>query len=406
MKTRLLINLYLSLLVIATYSCSKSDLDVAGQGNGEIAKDGSISIENQNPVLDLMLKASNDKGIVKAMHSEALSSLEVGLEESVYFNDILSNDAATRVVSEKSVLKSFIHSNLSLNGSALRAANSNDVFKIDDVEIYWPYSEDWDGISQPVIVLNNSDGTQYIEEDKTYAYKFTKDGGHYVIDTLIVDENYAENNPVWVVNKNHVSLQDIINLKSGNFASTKYIPRQETNTLTRSAEPGSYVSTLMIKSIQSTQQHDDWLNGGSEYIIYWGFPANEIFKLGEHHTGQIHFSRKEIKKRTTKTINFTGNYDWDKTQTHNKIKVIEFDPGKNVKFTFSLKGKYKAVEGEFKTEITLNNNDDFIMEYLVPRKAYMKKENQVSTYLFKNKFEGSGVTVITNLYAEETVEPF
>lgn len=403
MKIKLLTNLCLSLLFISIYSCSKSELYIVEQYNNEI---GSISIKRENPILNLMLKASNEKDIVEAMHKEALSSLGIGLEESVYFNDILSDDASTRVVSEKSILKNFINSNISLKGEALRTTTFNDVFEINDVEIYWPYSEDWDGVSQPVIVFNNNNDNQYIEDDKTYAYKFIKDGDTYIVDTLVVDENYAENNPVWVINKNHVSLEDIVNLKLGNYSSTNYIPRQKNNSSTRDGELGSYVSTLMIKTIQSTKQHDSWLDGGSEYIIYWGFPVDAVFNLGEHHTGQIHFSRKEIKRKAIKTINFTGNYDWDKAQTHNKIKVMEFDPGKNIKITFSLKGKYKGVEGEFKTEITINNNDDFIMEYLIPRKAYMKKENQVSQYLFKNEFTGRGVTLVTNLYAEETIDAF
>lgn len=400
MNFRLLINLCLSLLVVSMYSCSKLEQDLVEQDNKEIVKVGNLSAKSDNQILDLMLKASNDQNVVQAMHKETLASLSVGLEESVYFNEVLSNDASTRVVSEKSILKSFINSNFALNENTFRSTN----FKIDDVEIYWPYSEDWDGKTQPVIVFNSNDENQYIEDDKTYAYKFVENGTSYTVDTLIVDENYAEKNPVWVINQNNISLNDIINFKNGNYASTNYIPHQENNSVTRTTS--SYVSTLTIKSIQATVQHDSWLDGGSEYIIFWGFPADKVFKLGEHHTGQIKFSRKEIKRKTTRIINFIGNYDWDKTQTHNKIKVVEFDPGKDIKFTFSLKGEYKGIGGEFKTEIKINDNDDFIMEYLVPRKAYMKKVNQISQYLFKDEFSGSGVNIVTTLRAEETVELF
>ncbi len=101
MKIKLLTNLCLSLLFISIYSCSKSELYIVEQYNNEI---GSISIKRENPILNLKLKASNEKDIVEAMHKEALSSLGIGLEESVYFNDILSDDASTRVVSEKSIL--------------------------------------------------------------------------------------------------------------------------------------------------------------------------------------------------------------------------------------------------------------------------------------------------------------
>ena len=44
-------------------------------------------------VFDLMLAASTSQDLVNIMHEEAKASLSVGLEESVYFEEILSGDS-------------------------------------------------------------------------------------------------------------------------------------------------------------------------------------------------------------------------------------------------------------------------------------------------------------------------
>lgn len=67
-----------------------------------------------------------------------------------------------------------------------------------DVQIYWPYSERWDGETMPVITFDPENGA---EANIGYRIVETPDGGR-TCEVVEVDEEMAENVPVWVVNRN------------------------------------------------------------------------------------------------------------------------------------------------------------------------------------------------------------
>lgn len=79
--------------------------------------------QSENPLVNLMLKASNSKEVVLAMHNEALSSLDAGLEESVYFDEVIGE---TGTKSQDGVNRSIIR-----NFLMDEVSSSN---KIDDKE--------------------------------------------------------------------------------------------------------------------------------------------------------------------------------------------------------------------------------------------------------------------------------
>lgn len=353
--------------------------------------------QSENPLVNLMLKACNSKEVVLAMHNEALSSLDAGLEESVYFDEVIgetgtkSQDGVNR-----SIIRNFLMDEVS---SSNRLMTKNvEVFDLNGIEIYWPYSDNWDGVSQPVVVLNTGDDNQYIEADKTFAYRFVQDGDDVDIETIIVDERYAEENPVWVINHSDVSLSDIVSLKTGNYEGTAYVPRKVADS------DRTNVCELMANTIKSVKQHDDWLNGGSEYIIYWFFPYGEDQdKLKYNCTSQIKISRKEIKAGKARTINFVGNFDWAMAQRYNKLKVIEFDPGADINIPIKLSVEVKGVKLSIETKISINKNDERVMEYEIPRSALFTTETKVSDTEYTKSFYGDGVTVKTTLTSYESV---
>ena len=54
-----------------------------------------------------------------------------------------------------------------------------------EMQIYWPYSENWDGESLPLITFDPGDGSE-----SNYAYVVSGSGGGYVVtDSVFVDEN-------------------------------------------------------------------------------------------------------------------------------------------------------------------------------------------------------------------------
>ena len=67
-----------------------------------------------------------------------------------------------------------------------------------DVQIYWPFSEEWNGETMPVITYDPEDGSEV-----NVGYRLcVDDDGFRRVEEVIVDEAMADEVPVWVVNRN------------------------------------------------------------------------------------------------------------------------------------------------------------------------------------------------------------
>lgn len=67
-----------------------------------------------------------------------------------------------------------------------------------DMQIYWPYYENWDSKALPVITFDPEDGSE-----KNIGYQISMaDDGSRKVEEVIVDEEMAKSRPVWVINRN------------------------------------------------------------------------------------------------------------------------------------------------------------------------------------------------------------
>lgn len=346
-------------------------------------------VSNTNTFVDLILKASINNSIVESMHSEAVNSASKGLDESVYLEEILNTeDAQTKSEGSKSILKNYFVENYS---QALTKTSEEETFSINDVEIYWPYCENWDGITQPVIVINTYDDSQFIEDDKVYAYKVVEKDNEYSLDTLIVDEIYSMENPVWVINKSDVSLEEIISIQNASHNN---------NTLDTKSP---YLCETKVVTFKATEHHDVWVNGGSEFEIHWLFPSlnNEVLT---NKSGLIKFTRGEINDGKTKTVNFLANLDWMVSQYCNRMIVLEVDESAAKEVSLSL--PIKLADGTtISPSVTLKINklDDSIMDYNIYRHAMFTVETQVDATHYQRYFSGGGTTLLVSIRSVETV---
>ena len=355
-------------------SCEKSDI---------IANEG-LTQQSTDCILDLMLKASTDTTIVRSMNNEAITSHKAGLEESVYLEDVINNDGTiVRSGASSSILKEYIVNNLTTYSTR---SDEDVTMVVNDVEIYWPYCDNWDGYSQPVIVINEYNESQFIEDDKVYAYKYINNGIDCEIEEIIVDEEYAKHNPVWVISKSDVTLEYITYLKTKKYNASQNITR---------ATGSEQIYEVTATKLTSTEQHDSWLDGGSEYVIYWFHPdVNKNDSLRVNISGQIKLSRKEITNATPKDVSFICNFDWATDQRYNRLKIIEFDPGSNMTFPITLKfTTSENKEVTLGTEITINENDEHIMEYEIPRQSMFSSATYVNDSLYRRDFTCLGVTL-------------
>ena len=91
-----------------------------------------------------------------------------------------------------------------------------------DIQIYWPYSENWDGETLPIITYDPGYGA---ETNMGYVLEYGPEGAE-VVDSVLVDEALAMTRPVWVINRNDDAGFTPLEmfLKSGTDASSEYAP--------------------------------------------------------------------------------------------------------------------------------------------------------------------------------------
>lgn len=141
-----------------------------------------------------------------------------------------------------------------------------DALSESDIQIYWPYSEDWDGEQFPLVTFDPGFGAE-----SNYAYEIRRSGdGLVVVDSVYVDENVARTRPVWVINRNDDSA---------------FTPASLVEPLApgrSSSRAGS--RTLLLRSVQMLRNYDSWFAGASEFMIkigsVRGFSASTEAELG------------------------------------------------------------------------------------------------------------------------------
>ena len=140
-----------------------------------------------------------------------------------------------------------------------------------DIQIYWPYSDEWDGTSLPVVTFDPEDGAAV---NKGYRLMVEDDGSRRV-EEVVVDEEMAKETPVWVVNRNddagYTSLEmlrrDDPQWGEGGGAIIVNPTRSgEGNPVTKAG-----LKTLILKDFTMNRNYDSWFAGASEFFVKIGY---------------------------------------------------------------------------------------------------------------------------------------
>jgi len=136
-----------------------------------------------------------------------------------------------------------------------------------DIQIYWPYSENWDGSALPIVTFAPSDDTQ----ETNVGYRlYYDDEGVMRSEKLMVDEQMAVESPVWVINRNDDSGCRPLELIRKNDPGWG-MPGGEISVETKGDAGGErIVRTLILKDFTMNRNYDCWFAGASEFFIKIG----------------------------------------------------------------------------------------------------------------------------------------
>ncbi len=233
-----------------------------------------------------------------------------------------------------------------------------------DVQIYWPFSENWDGETLPVITFDPEDGS-----DVNIGYEFSiGDDGFRHVEEVVVDEGTAEEVPVWVVNRN----------SDAGFTSLEMLRREDPqwgegggNIIVRPSEKpesksGDVSKCLVLKDFTMNRNYDSWFAGASEFFVKIGyledFTASTEAELRLYNPLVTDFmivvKRKQMGIK--QNINAMLMSDWSDKSDACAFMITEDDGGTRTEW--STKAKVYVAGKSYGVEISIpfNKRDDVV----------------------------------------------
>ena len=222
-----------------------------------------------------------------------------------------------------------------------------------DMQIYWPFSEDWDGQSPPVVTYDPGFGA---ESNFGYEIRFDADGAH-VGDSLLVTETLAKHRPVWVINRNDDAA----------FTPLEFFTRADTTgTKATMDKTKGHEYILSIKDFKMLRNYDSWFAGASEFFVKSGavdgFKATKEEDLRNYTPAVTDFMIVVRRKQVRTKVPFDALLLTDFTDQMDKIAflVTEDDGGTTTSWKSSAVVKYNSKSYGFEVELPYKDKDDIV----------------------------------------------
>ena len=251
-----------------------------------------------------------------------------------------------------------------------------------DMQIYWPFSQDWDGKSFPIVTFDPGYGAE-----SNYGYEVRIDAsGAHVVDSVLVTEQVAMERPVWVINRNDDAAFTPWELFAEEQQEEQTKAGKDNKTTTAENE---YI--FSICNFKMLRHYDSWFGGASEFFIKTGavdgFKATKDEDLKNYSPSMTDFMVVVRRNQLGKKIPFNAVLLTNFTDQMEKIAfmVIEDDGGTTTSWKCSAVVKYNSKQYGFELEIPYKDKDDVVWR------------GQLTRNYFKDLFDKGGGTLTSRL---------
>lgn len=393
-------SIILAMLCIAFASCEKQQDNVL---------DNKIQTEKTSTEYEyskVIRKMNLTPDMCKEIHNYVNQSIAFGLDEEVRFIEVLNTNETSKVLTRTNDEPSSFSESFMLATAKTRSnANSENFIDLEnsEVQIYWPYSEYWDGVTPPTITYAPED----INQDWNYGYitRTNEDGSTYE-EQVIVNDAYALENPVWIINSNETPYNELPCFTNGENSKNSIMfangnPQENTE---ESKENTSFVSvtphlpyptncvySVYLESLSCTKQYDNIFRGGPEFIIQLG--QSDDYVIDEHNLTslnmavslvRVNLTRSEVNVGAPKYVYAIINSDWLPEENDAAFMIHEKDPyGKQTNWVASLSITWEGKVYGASVSIPYGTKDTMIYKNRYTRDFIFSTNNI-------NKTHGSG----------------
>lgn len=313
-----------------------------------------------------------------------------GYDEEYTLEKLFSNPGAgvgdettATKTSSGNTMRDLISSYLEENISATKAGRSVEeiisALEESDMQIYWPYSEDWDGKTFPIVTFDPGNGAE-----SNYGYLLGVDeDGNKTVDSVFVNEAVARDHPVWVINRNDDSeyeplLYTVPSKSSVNPASSSVVVPFALADTRSSAN-----RCLFIRSFEMKRNYDSWFGGASEFWIKCGtvngFSAKTEEDLRNYSPSVTDLMIVVKRKDVGAAVPFNAILLTDFTDQLDKLAflITEDDGGTVTTWKCEATVKLKSKTYGFDISIPFNEKDDIVWRGQLAA-SYFQSEDEVT----------------------------
>lgn len=352
-------------------SCSSDELDSRFQEKDVIfTKSFDNDTFDLSEIANLMATVDFTEEVMNEIKLGVEHSLHYGQDETYRFRDMIYCDSSKIYRKSTSILIDQIKS---MNVVDINKGKLLNYLSDNDIQIYWPYSKRWDGKSKPIITFcyeNESQSVGY--------YLVNRSDGMYTLDSVIVDEDFIKKNTVWVINRNHISYEDLPCFEDGEYSKNGIFYHSEAAMLALNMQKGKSTSSgaVYIGNINCLNTHDGGLSGGPELKFSWGHVSTMMTPTTHVNTFHKTLTKDEVKVELQ--INYCIQPAWDQYAKTNYLLVTERDGGgsKTLKKELTYISWVDSKEYNIEVSVPYEKNDDFLFDQILNRDDIFSKENK------------------------------
>ena len=376
-------------------SCKEENDNQFFFSTGQLSEEELIIKDKLDNVAVIVCGILEDKSDCDEVKYGVDANIMYGLDEELRFVDLLSPQKS-KILDNSSKNSSF-SKRLALAFDEAKT-KSDDTYDLetfvlnDNVQIYWPYSENWDGTEMPTVTFN-----PLLPIDENIGYKKVfLDNGDYRIDKIVVDEEYCVNHPVWIINQNETDYDDIPSFVDDEYKKGDVIYLQQsfdTKSETLSyLNDSSKIYEIQIGEVRCTKQYDIIWNGGADlYFKMIGTrQTGEKFAEVDYNNGSLSAKLKRSDIRKKKWIQYYSavNVDWSPNELENGFLLYENDGGNKEKsFDGNLTFQISKLKISCEFSFPYGKRDEVIYQMIWDRCAFFsgnKGENDPNVTLNNN----------------------
>ena len=363
---------FAALASLALVSCEMLDDDA-----DKHAADGDSTHVELSEIAEILAAVPLQKSHLEEVHKAVVASSQNGYDEEYTMKNLFDapgtgvGDVQSESTDSKSggeeclrdLIEQYVRkTSTKAAGRTLNPDEFLEALSASDIQIYWPFSEDWDGESMPVITFDPED-----DSDANMGYRLiTDDDGSRYVEEVVVDEEMAAEVPVWVVNRN----------SDAGFTTLEMLRREDPDwgvgggtvivkPKTRAGSSASF-QTLLLKDLTMHRNQDSWFAGGSEIWVKTGslddFTASTEAELRLYNPLVTDFlvvvKRSQVGR--PQPFNAVLIPEWNPQMTHCAFMITEDDGGTRTEWKCTALVRIASKSYGVEINLPFNSRDDIV----------------------------------------------